>query len=884
MNTNSSTKTPLITAQDNDLHPFSWVDFHEQWRLSKPIDDKYRNQHQVTQGVKKAGTLIDFYNTVCAPSGQLRKEDNHLFIAGELENDSRAFGSELLLFHAVVIDYDSGGMTLAQAYAKMDGIECIIFSSPSHTPAHPKWRLVCPVSTPLAQTEHSRLLDGLVGVLGLQIPPNSQTEGVQYIDGCSKKVKQMYYFGDTGNGLFETYRSRGAFIDQVKQEETPASNVIPIDSFTEMMNPALARLGLPPMGDVKDDHPDKWVIDLYNEHRQLDELLTEHNYDERAGRWLHPGSESRSPGLVIFPANHPQNTTGVQRGFSSNSTDPLHDPQGFTAFNALITLHHLDFTRGAECAKAWLHQNQLLPEQVLARVCTFSEVTNNAEYHNYLTNAAVPIADRLKWVKECWGDALWKPAPTSLPPPPQVQQKPDMAGQGTSAAPTVPTDESLKPTTIDLMQYLPDDMMFKRFVRTVAENADMPQSSVLLVGLGVVSGINSRAYAVAYPNGDPLPVSLYVVAGQPPATAKTRVLKSFQYPVFMAEKEVKLKKLQRAQEEAEGDKPPKPPKPEYTPPVYRTDSTAEGIDKNLPDTNGFFNLASSEQAIINTLLGLSYGDGKKNNDDLLLKGFNGEWHSSQRAGRGGFTGNVVSSITCFSQPDAVRTIFTVVEGQSTGMAERFLALEEPHNLGKRNHRKPYAVDADSKTAYGVVMRRITEQVLAKPQPEFEDLPRLQIQREAWELITDYRQKLEPKLGDGGEYSHATLRGIAGKVDMPIMKIAANLYLLEGGTGDAITERYITPAMNIVDALLKRTADLLQTLGVSGSTAEDDTVMDYVLRNGAKTRKQIVNAKRQSKVFTEAEQPAAAVGAAVDRLLASGQLIQGPDRKLGEGTA
>ena len=86
---------------------------------------------------------------------------------------------------------------------------------------------------------------------------------------------------------------------------------------------------------------------------------------------------------------------------------------------------------------------------------------------------------------------------------------------------------------LDLMQHIPD-CNFKTYVQDVAKMCWLPVNSVLLVGLGVVSSVACRAYAVQYPNGELLPLGEYVAPCNPSATSKSRCLKAFQHQMYAA--------------------------------------------------------------------------------------------------------------------------------------------------------------------------------------------------------------------------------------------------------------------------------------------------------------------------------------------------------------
>ena len=82
------------------------------------------------------------------------------------------------------------------------------------------------------------------------------------------------------------------------------------------------------------------------------------------------------------------------------------------------------------------------------------------------------------------------------------------------------------------------------------------------------------------------------------------------------------------------------------PPI--TDATPEALDKILNGQHGFFIANSTEQGLANSLIGGMYSE-KGNNFDVLLKGFNAEWHSSSRVTRDGFSGKPHGGVLCISQ-------------------------------------------------------------------------------------------------------------------------------------------------------------------------------------------------------------------------------------------
>jgi len=427
---------------------------------------------------------------------------------------------------------------------------------------------------------------------------------------------------------------------------------------------------------------------------------------------------------------------------------------------------------------------------------------------------------------------------------------------------------------LDLLQHLPD-CSFKHYVRDVALMCDIPQNTSLLIALGIVSSVASRAYCVLYPNGEQLPLGEYIACSQPPGTGKSRMLKTYQYPINSTLKELfrDWKDRQQAADAAGTDFDEPPPGA-----IFATDSTPEGIDTTLACTGGFFALASAEQGLVNTLMGASYGggEGRKNNNDLSLKGFNGEYHSSSRTTRKGYQGEVVGAITCFAQEGAIETILGRNDG--VGFAERFLMLAEPNQLGQRDHTRQHYPEQYHQNVYNRIMGDLTKTAMSAP-AELDQMPGYRLSRESWLQVYAFRNQIEPHLADGGKYSTATMRGTAAKVDMHIMKIAALLAILHDQPAGEIDPVCVTAAIHIMRDMLTYIAGLLVELGVTGANAFEDSIIGYIGNKGPATRRHIKQAKRNVKPWSETTPKTATTGKideTIDGLIAKGILAESFD--------
>lgn len=400
--------------------------------------------------------------------------------------------------------------------------------------------------------------------------------------------------------------------------------------------------------------------------------------------------------------------------------------------------------------------------------------------------------------------------------------------------------------SVDLLRHINDKNIIKRLVADVAGSAQMPASTVLIAGLSVFASMAARCWTVAYQSGDILPIGIYAVLEQPPATGKSRCLTTFQKP-FWAMQDEYIAELYSQLKQLDDDEPEHK---EIVAKINRasqalfvTNSTAEGLDNVLLSSHGYFAAVSSEQGLCDSLLGLNYGD-KVNNNDTLLNGYDGGRVSTKRVTRTTYSGPVVGGVLCFAQPGSIEKILTSSNG--TGLAERFVMLGEPHMLGKRDHTKTVIVNPMKVAAYTNQCEFI-KNVLDNTK-QINELTTLKLSDEGYSKISRYRQAIEPHLADGGKYSHAALRGAAGKIDMTILKIAANLHLLIDQDEEIISDDIVRSAIEIAHDLLESSLSICKDKGVMGSKAEYVSILNIFKNRDRLTELEIVNSRNRVEPF------------------------------------
>ena len=143
-------------------------------------------------------------------AGCLRRDENMTATTG-LEAD----------YDGEKISFDAAAQTLKQAR-----LQALIYTSPSHTPEKPRWRVLCPFSQKLKPKQRAKMMARLCGLFGDIFSPESF------------KRSQAYYFGKLNDrSTHHCNYYTGDFIDKrgdldARAKRTPAKrrsgNVIPI--------------------------------------------------------------------------------------------------------------------------------------------------------------------------------------------------------------------------------------------------------------------------------------------------------------------------------------------------------------------------------------------------------------------------------------------------------------------------------------------------------------------------------------------------------------------------------------------------------------------------------------------------------------------------------
>lgn len=391
----------------------------------------------------------------------------------------------------------------------------------------------------------------------------------------------------------------------------------------------------------------------------------------------------------------------------------------------------------------------------------------------------------------------------------------------------------------DLTGILGKDSPLGGYITALARETKMPVNTVFDTALSIISMVFTRSHTISY-EGDTgiLPIVLNLIAEQPPGTSKSRLLKALQSGVFNECKQERKRIIKELESLEKSDQTEETETAIHSLKRRRaglfsfiTDTTPEALDASLGDTNGCFALASAEQAVLNTLLGLSYGNGNAANIDLMLKGFNGEWHKSMRKSRDTFEGVVVGGFSCLAQVEVI--VNALKKSGSTGLIERCMLRSEPSLIGQRDHLKKQLMDRETRTNFNSAISFLTELSFNHQTTEFEDLPTFRLTDKAWYKINVRRNELEKTIAGGGENSATLLQGAISKIDMFIVKIGAVLHgmdsLLRGNdfVPPIIEDKFIDQAIQIRDAQLAHMKGLIKNSSIVALSDRENKILDMI---------------------------------------------------------
>lgn len=399
-----------------------------------------------------------------------------------------------------------------------------------------------------------------------------------------------------------------------------------------------------------------------------------------------------------------------------------------------------------------------------------------------------------------------------------------------------------------------DNSLLAEFSRQIASVVQFPLSTVYAHALGCVAAAMNKSFYVEL-RGSKNPVNLYVVGSQPPSTGKSGVNGFLTDPIERAyydynqsilperakiTSRIEKVKKEAAQEQKSGNDEALfdmyaeideltlklESLPTYQP--FFTNATPEALEKHAFQQRGVFNIVSDEAGAVLSALGITYGDaGKPSNADMVLQGWDQNRLSTIRVNREASNGRPRGVFAVLAQDETIESILAQGD-RGVGIAERFLICREDNLLGKRDHLRDYFVDDALIRNYSVMINKLV----------FSEEITLKFNKAAEKFIREKKQEIEPELDDLGKYGSNVMRGVLGKMDKQVYKIASILHASEnydGGINSPITVSTAKRAFEIYMKLTSVYIDTSDEKGYNGIESQIKATVHALQRHSEKKR-------------------------------------------------
>ena len=176
-------------------------------------------------------------------------------------------------------DYDAGLVTPEEAAQRLRqaGIRAVVYTSASHTPGSPRWRVLAPLSDPVRPTERYRYISLLNGALGGILAPESWV------------LSQTYYLGRVEGVEYEVHIVDGEDIDIVELSGD-LTEMPPAARMKAAVQPAKARSA----ADIGDP-----VVEYLHEHDMVRAMADDGLLHVRCP-WEHEHTTDSSPSSTAY--------------------------------------------------------------------------------------------------------------------------------------------------------------------------------------------------------------------------------------------------------------------------------------------------------------------------------------------------------------------------------------------------------------------------------------------------------------------------------------------------------------------------------------------------------------------------------------------------------
>lgn len=166
-----------------------------------------------TNGKAETITWDDLSARLCAAPSSNSKGECRMLKLATFKRGCKA--EDLEAFYGIEGDYDAQALSIDEGAARLSnaGVRAILYTSASHTPDRPRWRVLAPLSRPHTKEEHTALVSLLNGALGGILASESWTPA------------QRYYYGKVQGVIYESRSVEGVFLDQLDLVISPIGKV-----------------------------------------------------------------------------------------------------------------------------------------------------------------------------------------------------------------------------------------------------------------------------------------------------------------------------------------------------------------------------------------------------------------------------------------------------------------------------------------------------------------------------------------------------------------------------------------------------------------------------------------------------------------------------------
>jgi hypothetical protein len=192
------------------------------------------------------------------------------------------------------------------------GWRCILHTSYSHSPDHPRYRLTFALSRPLTPDEVKPLGLHIAALIGIG----------DCIDAACLEPARLFYLPRCPADRESLFRHAATEGDPLPVDELLTKTA----AIDQAQKSAMAGRRTGQSGNV---------IQAFNDAHDVGMILEQHGYEQRGRRrWIWPGSTTGLPGVRLLPDSTPE------RVYSSHRGDPLNDGHAHDAFDLWRILRH----------------------------------------------------------------------------------------------------------------------------------------------------------------------------------------------------------------------------------------------------------------------------------------------------------------------------------------------------------------------------------------------------------------------------------------------------------------------------------------------------------------------------------------------------------------